>query len=103
MPMRSVVFVLTSCYASLAFVEPQATPQSATPTPILFQREGVPLSQLLSDARAMGPVVTIQKATPSGADLVAPAAGERQLEWIASLSPIILVVRADHVVPRLTP
>jgi hypothetical protein len=69
----------------------------------LMNRKGVPLSRVLKDPRAKGPVVVIRKDVPSGPGLVEPGAGQRQLEWMAHVVPIALVVHVDQVVPRLTP
>src|SRR5687768_12048920 len=75
----------------------------------LMHRNRVPLSQILKDPRATGPLVVILKDTPSGPELVLPglpseaAAGGKQLEMMAYLAPIALVVRVDQVESRLTP
>lgn len=103
--MRRVVRALIACLsASAACVVPLSALQNAAPSdPVLFQRQGVPLSQLLSDPRVRGPVVIVQKDGPTGAGLVAPGLGGKQLEWMASICPIILVVRVDRVAPKLSP
>jgi hypothetical protein len=69
----------------------------------LYQRQGVPLSRLLSDPQAKGPVVVVQKDSQSSTDLVTPGPGQGQLEWMASISPIVLVIRVDRVAPKLSP
>jgi len=78
--------------------------QVATPgDAVLVNRRGVPLSQLLlSDSRAKGPVVVVQKDGPTTAGLVSPPLGMGQLEWMASIVPDVLVIRVEQVAPRLT-
>lgn len=83
--------------------------QSATPNDEpLTHRNGVPLSQVLKDPRAKGAVVVILKDTPTGPELMLPAPpsqmgkGPRQLDMLATLAPIALVVHIDQVESRLT-
>lgn len=91
------------CFASaIAFSgPPSAWHGTSQRDELLMSRNGVPLSRVIKDPRAKGPVVVVFK-NSNGPHLAAPPAGQRQLEWIAFLAPIALVVHVDQVVPKLT-
>lgn len=90
-------------WVSVALAVPLPARQDTTSNDIvLFQRQGLPLSRLLLDPRAKGLVVVVQKDGPTGAGLVTPGPGGKQLEWMASISPIVLIARVDRVAPKLS-
>jgi hypothetical protein len=82
---------------------PSARQEATSGQTPLFQRSGVPLSQLLSDPRAQGPVVVVMKAEHTSPDLVSPGPKQRQLEWMTSIVPIVFIVHVDRITPKLTP
>jgi hypothetical protein len=102
--MHVLALACVVCATGLA-VAGQRANQSDEP---LTHRNGVPLSQVLKDPRAKGAVVVILKDTNRGPHLVMPAPvseigkGPQQLEWMASISPIALVIHIDQVESRLT-
>ena len=105
---RQRILGAVTCLACLwlpAGAQPLCAGQRNEP---LMHRNGVPLSQVLKDPRATGSVVVILKDTHNGPELVMPgppseaAAGGKQLEWMASVSPIALVVHINRVESRLT-
>lgn len=69
---------------------------------LIMRRPGVPLSALFSGLSPNGPTIVVQKDGETGTDLVRPGVGGKQLEWMASISPIVVVIRVDRIAPRLS-
>lgn len=65
----------------------------------VLSRPGTPLASLIKP----GQTTLIVEKDQSPPLIVEPPAGVGQLEWLTSLSPVVLLIRVERIVPQLTP
>jgi hypothetical protein len=101
-PGRAILQVTLICLVTVLAGEVASQEPPLVQAPV-FHRHGVPLAEVVNKARRLGPVVVVTKDTPNGAGLVRPPSPMRQLEWMTSLVPVVVIARIETVTPGLTP
>lgn len=88
-----VVLLLALCLSAIVSTAQQPLP--------LRSRKGTPLSDVIKNARKDVPVIVEKDQSPPLN--VNPPQGTRQLEWMTSLVPLVMVIRIDALDPILRP